>query len=87
MELEITKMLTISTAHITEETNRLLCDGEVEAAYYALDGGWLVLSYGPDDSVPKDLEACLALAEENGCEWLRLDRDGQIVDGLEVFDW
>lgn len=88
MNLEITKMLTISTAHISEETNQLLLDEEVDVTCFGLDEyGWLILSYGPEENLPEDLAACLKFADDHGCAWLRLDSDGMIVDGLEVFDW
>lgn len=35
----------------------------------------------------KDLLALLKLACEAGCLWLQLDQDGDVVEGLPVFQW
>jgi hypothetical protein len=35
----------------------------------------------------KHLLALLKLAGEAGCLWLQLDRDGETVTGLPVFEW
>ena len=92
--LEITKMLTLSTAHITEDTNRLLIiepytDGMQLSVFTKADFGWFI--YVNDDlenrSIPDDLKACLELAKENGCKWLCLDCDGDTVDELEEYEW
>ena len=88
MNLEISKMLTISTAHITEETDKLLRDGEVDVCCFSLDDfGWLILSFGPDKDIPEDLQACLTFANRHGCDWLRMDCDAPVVEGLVVYDW
>jgi len=35
----------------------------------------------------KHLLALIKLAGEAGCNWLQLDRDGETVTGLPVFEW
>lgn len=95
--MEITKMLTISTAHITKETALLLdicTDGVVREisnpVYSKGDYGWFIY-IGCNDSddpfIPNDLRKCLKLAENNDCDWLCLDRDAEIVDGLDKYEW
>lgn len=98
--LEIARMLTISTAHISKETADLLagdvdfgidvCWGACLSVYNKGDYGWLVFADAANTGhpgMPADLAACLRLAQENDCEWLCLDRDGDVVESLPVYDW
>ena len=106
MELEITRMLTISLSHISRETADLIndeCDtwwnSSLPACYTKGEYGYMIhvpedyLVSGEDGveetypDVPDDLHDCMLLARENNCQWLCFDRDGLVVDGLEVFDW
>ena len=92
--MEITKMLTLSTAHITKDTAKLL---EVEpntdemqlCVYNKADFGWFIYvnDFLEDRGIPDDLYKCLELAKENDCNWLCLDCDGDVVDELEVYEW
>jgi hypothetical protein len=100
MKYEIIKMLTLSTAHITEETANEL-DTEAKscglsdipfAVYREDDYGWFIclsshLELLDEIYLPEDFKACCYLAKENDCEWLRLDRDGEIVPDLPTYDW
>ena len=99
MKLEITKMLTLSTAHITEETAVML-EREVKYAvnniplsiYNAADFGWFICLSSYSEMLdgimlPEDLKACCYLAKENECEWLCLDCDGLIVPDLPTYNW
>jgi len=97
--LEIDKMLTLSTAHITKETADLL-EREVTyglnnvdlAIYNKSEYGWFVFANDSDYKledlkIPKDLLDCCILARKNNCKWLCLDCDGLIVPGLKTYDW
>lgn len=97
--LEISKCLTLSTAHITEvtsaqleseaKTNKLGISVYLKEGY----GFWifcpddLVLQYESGLYIPEDLWACMSLAYENGCNWLCLDCDGLQTDKLPVYEW
>lgn len=83
-DLSVTKILTLSTAHICLETEDLLeeaaCPYSAQhlpvSVYKKSDYGWWV--YLPDyipggPAVPDDLRACIELARANGCTWLSLD--------------
>lgn len=95
--MEISKMLTISTAHIMERTGNELNEAinNAEAAidlciYEKKDYGFYV--HIPEDwqderNIPCDLKDCVKMADNNGCEWLCLDRDGEIVGELPVYEW
>ena len=87
-DLSITKVLTLSTAHICEATEDMLEEAADPCGLYSAqmlpvsvykksDYGWWV--YLPDyipggPAVPDDLRACIELARANGCTWLSLDR-------------
>lgn len=93
--MEICKMLTISTAHISETTyQQLLNDPE---SFYPIivypkdEYGWFVhrtpkCDNGPD-CIPADLDILIQKAEMEGCDWLCLDRDGDIISGFPVYEW
>ena len=99
--LEITRCLTISTAHISKETEEKL---KVESyqnnmclcVYDRLDFGWWInvddvareVLEDPSlaEDVPEDLVACLKLAVEHDCQLLCLDCDGLVVDDLPVYE-
>lgn len=91
--LDIAKMLTLSTAHISEDVATALTfephTNKMGLSVYSLsEYGWLI--YIPDyetNNVPECLKKCLEFAKNNGCDWLRLDCDGETVDELETFDW
>ena len=98
-KMEITKMLTISTAHISRDTARKLSDRaycqQMDTAVFEKDRyGWWVYcnsvledDLGGREWVPDDLWRCMELANKNSCEWLCLDSDAQIIEGLPVYDW
>lgn len=89
---EIAKMLTISTGHVSRETAAKLEHGG--ACFLSIfakgEYGWFIFVARDDDSMggaPPDLAACIAKARALGCDWLCLDRDGDELDGLPVYDW
>lgn len=95
--MEICKMLTLSTAHITKETANTLKERSAHWADYDLViydkdtfGWWIHISEeGTEDlhSVPADLVACINFALDNGCEWLCIDCDGPIEESLPIYEW
>lgn len=91
--MEISKMLTISTAHITEITAELLDDGVKDLAIYKkADYGWFIFIPSSDviaslHIVLPDLIDLLAFAKDLGCEWLCLDRDGEELNYFRTYNW
>ena len=69
----ISRVLTISTAHI---------DGETADRIY-ISESWKK----PKTGFPQGLAACIDLAVRNDCNWLCLDQDAEEVEGLPVYDW
>ncbi len=93
--MEITKMLTVSTAHISYATAKKLSDKgyrkQMDIAVFEKSiYGWLVHcdpTLEGREGITDDLWRCMELANKNGCEWLCLDSDAQIIDDLPVYDW
>lgn len=92
--LEIDRMLTISTAHISPSTRKHLDDPEWCAddlcgavIYPKGEYGWFVypVNNDLDETMPTDLQACINFAKANNCSVLCLDRDGYEVSDLPVY--
>lgn len=91
---DITKMVTISTAHIKESTTSFL-DETLLLPVYPSDYFYMI--WIEDDTepylkpfknaIPNDLWDCIMFAHNLGCQWLCLDRDGEIMDELPVYEW
>ena len=99
-EFDIAKLITLSTAHITDKTSVLLDkewkENNFQIAVYDKNGyGFFIyISEGTkekafDDSsdLPKDLKDCIKFAVEKECEWLCLDCDAEPIDELPKYDW
>jgi hypothetical protein len=91
-DLEISRMLTVSTAHITGGDSDLLADPYAGIVSYSTPYGWLVFTEIMEDDCGFDpaspaLKKILALAKDHGCEWVRFDESGPEIDGLETFEW
>lgn len=95
--MEISKMLTLSTAHITEQTAIGLekatksAEPDLDLCVYTKEGyGFFI--HIPDDwqdgrNIPPDLRDCMELADSHNCKWLCLDRDGDVTEKLQVYVW
>jgi hypothetical protein len=88
---EIQKVLVLSTAHITEQTNNALLSGEVRNMVVTYADGYFI--YAPasavdmDDNMPGELKFLLGYARGLGCDWLRLDCDADTREDLPSWDW
>ena len=93
MSKSIERMLVLSTAHITQQTSELLAaDAMGELVVYPKNGyGFFVLVPTEESQTvsdcTEDLQACMALAKESGCQWLMLDRDAETIETLPTYDW
>lgn len=93
--LEVEKMLVLSTAHIKKETSDILETAAVDLdvlcslGVYLKEGLGYYIYFNPEflDGIPDDLRDCIDFTIENGCTILCLERDGQIVDDLPEYDW
>ena len=101
-DLEIAKMLTVSTAHLTKEDVRYLelagssdygdltvYEKRFHGQCYENLYGWFV--YAPDDlnerNAPENLRHILTFAKNNECDWICFDEDGCVVKELNTYDW
>ena len=96
--MEISKMLTISTAHIHPYHVKFL-DTEARniradiVVYEKAKYGWFIytgevmFAEWRISHVPFSIKDCMTLARNNGCDWLCLDRDGELVDDLPEYEW
>ena len=96
--LEIIKMLTLSTAHISYDTATKL-DAAVSheqfesCTVYSKDNyGWFIYIDADafaesKEDIPADLLACIELALAVDCAVLCLDADANDVDELPCYDW
>lgn len=89
---EISKMLTLSTAHITKATADALNDGLQIVTFNKGEYGWfwfLHLNAEPYslEEISADLLTIVAHAQSLGCEWLCLDRAGPVNPNLPTWEW
>lgn len=93
--MEISKMLTLSTTHMSLKTAQSMEKGEDFGLviYEKLDYGWFILVdpevLDADESgvIPADLYHLLHVAKNHDCRWLDLDCDGNVEPDLPAYDW
>lgn len=89
----IYQYLDLSTSHISKETMDLLTTGTkylgITIATYEY-GAFISVpdftEHFPAD-LPEDLKSILMHANDLGCFVVRLDSDGNLANGLLVYDW
>ena len=89
--MEICKMMVMSSGHVSERTAALLAlPGKVNVPVFPkADYGWFIFVSAWEnykEELPDDLKACLKLAEDNDCDWLCLDRDGEQYPNLPYYN-
>lgn len=93
--MEICKMLTLSTIHVSPETMLFLEEAveSGEVTCYEKEGyGFWIFTHNYYDNidafrknVPEDLFLLMGLASAHGCDWLCLDEDGPIEEFLATY--
>ena len=89
----ICTMLTISTAHLSEETcNEILPRLRDTIPIWAKgECGWFLYAQleqlGLDADLPADLLRVLEYGQAQGCDYIMLDRDWPVLDHLQSYDW
>jgi hypothetical protein len=84
----------VTTAHISRATcvaleNRAAIAGVMESASYS-HGFFVRFNFEPIDDMAKllpDIAALRCWALRRKHDWVRIDADGDEVDGLPKFDW
>lgn len=97
LNLEIDKILTLSTAHITKETSEWLSSEYQRKANYPLivydyEYGWVIVILSEGESplyndIPPDLAVLYHWCFEYKIGFLRLDQDGDTSDLFPTFEW
>ena len=94
MDLEISKMITLSTAHLSPKTMDKLDDdvSYIPPVYKKDNYGYFVLSnkdvvedFLGNEYCPKDLKQCVEFARMHGCDWIMFDGDADEVEELDVY--
>jgi hypothetical protein len=93
--LEIDKMITLSTSHITEAAETLLdyyCgSNEGFPVYKKAEYGWFMY-LGPEiaeklSDIPEELANVIQFVLKHECVWLCLDRFGDETTELPTYEW
>ena len=89
--LEISKIVTISTAHIRPQTAQWIDYENNNLIFYNKDEyGWFFhinKNMLNDKNIPEDLMNVFKFVCDIGYEWLCLDSDGLIVEELKTYEW
>ena len=93
--MEKLKMLALSTVHVSEDTAKLIDNGDTEVVIYAKEKyGWFVhvpelcnMNNLENGKCPSDLYRCILFARKNDCDWLMFDRDVEPIDELPQYNW
>ena len=95
MDLEIEKSLVISTAHITDHDIDRLTEKQNAVVTHPYEYGWYVWTGGLETEevcweakqhgFSEAFTGLLRLASENECSFVKIDRDGPVIDELENF--
>lgn len=93
---DLRRFLVLSTAHVSEETGKLLDKSPVED-WPCLGGpyghyGWFLYAYDENagvgkERIPDDPFAVMTWVRGQGYDYLLLDCDGDEVGGLPRFEW
>jgi hypothetical protein len=92
--MEISKMLTASTDHVSGETKQYLDNAIMDSSHGVIvydkpTYGWfIVVSEDFEDRkelIPEELFNLLLFAKDLNCEWLMLDVDGEHISYLPYF--
>jgi len=99
MSMEITKMLVLSTNHVTQETDEMFSEALRDGVSFPVGlyakghyGWFLNVSEDPHNVeehpwMTPDLYKVLRFARDQDCDWVMLDRDGDIIDELPSYAW
>lgn len=93
---EIKTVLVISTGHLTGLVNSVMeGKGEIGLVYYSIEYGY-VLILPPKINLwlkeegwtaPRCIVDIVRRAKKLKCDWVRLDCDGEVLDGLTYYEW
>ena len=94
MGLEISKIITLSTAHISPSTMDKLdansssvppCFKKDKFGYFMLSNEDVLNDYADNEYFPKDLKQCVEFARLHDCDWIMFDGEADEVEELDVY--
>ncbi|MDL2342519.1 MAG: hypothetical protein QFB87_05600 [Patescibacteria group bacterium] len=93
LEIKVRRTLVLSTGHLDQDTmdcafslKNWISDFEY-GAYFTVGNAGEVTPFEDPEDYPADLYACLLFAKQHGCDEVKFDADGPVVEGLNVYDW
>jgi hypothetical protein len=90
-DLEIEKLIALSSAHVDRVTMEMIAEHDAGVIAYPNEYGaflWIGELFVLDpEKTPEDLAAVIEFARRQDCDWIKLDRDGQVSDELKTYDW
>ncbi len=82
----VRRFLDVSTAHLPEPLVHNL-DRHPGIRAYENEYGWFMYAHeGPGEHVPAEVVTLMRFARAHGCDYILLDRDSEIIDGLPSWD-
>jgi hypothetical protein len=88
----VSRVPVLSSTHVSFETMERLQSGPAENSFGTVaaypEGVFLYLqTVLIPENLPEDLLALCKWARKRRCNWIRLDADGDLVDGLPTYNW
>lgn len=91
MGIETRKFLTLSTAHVTNETRLILDESPIKDwPVFGFQGvyGWVIYAHDEDYlEIPRDLWGVCEYARKNGCDYIMFDADADMIEELPHYEW
>lgn len=88
-----TQLLTLSTAHLKQETRMLLSEPENNldlsdlVVYPNAYGCFIYAELYTEEELPEDLIACLKFAKQQNCTWIKFDNDQNPIPDLKIYEY
>lgn len=93
MTIEVRNTLVISTSHVTAVTAAML-DTTPLKDWPVVGGpcgeyGWFVYAHDEDvdGKIPVEMMAVFRFARRCGCDYVLFDRDGEVREELDTWEW
>ena len=78
-------MMVASTAHIKLADNEWAKDNAHFQNLFSYLFSVPQVEY--EENMPQSIAFLLGIAASNGCQWLMLDSDGDVIEGTPCYDW
>jgi hypothetical protein len=91
--MEITRILTCSIGHMTQEESQRFTDGEPVVDVEVMTGKYGYMFYvgqedgPPEGDISEGLRGAIAYARAQDCQFLRFDQAYEPIEGVPTYDW